>query len=137
MPNSNNSSAGGLLLLTLLPFIYFSTPTKQLLYFYRHFLSSVPNLNSILNKHRDVWCIRRHFFQCSLLVVKPTLQPTPTSILSNRNSKYNNIQFYFILSSILCRFPLGKWVPLGRTMEIGSKTPSSSLASYDLFSASF
>ena len=31
------------------------------------------------------------------------------------------MQFYSLLTSILRRFPPGKWVPLGQTMEGGSK----------------
>ena len=31
------------------------------------------------------------------------------------------MQFYSIIISILHRFPPGKWVPLGQTMEGGSK----------------
>ena len=38
------------------------------------------------------------------------------------------MQFYSILVSILHRFPPGKWVPLGQTMEGGSKK-------YDPFAA--
>ena len=92
----------------------FSTLTKQLLYFYRHFLSSISNLNCRLNLHRDAWWISTYLFRPSLLVINPNHLLLP-------KAEQNNMKFYLRLKSILRRFLPGKWVPLGQTVQGCSK----------------
>ena len=48
-----------------------------LMYFYCHKAFSVPNLNSIWNSHRDVWCISTNFLQVSSSLVSPPHIPPP------------------------------------------------------------
>ena len=62
----------------------FSTPTKQLLYFYRHFFSSILNLKSLWNSHRDAWCISPRFCQSSSLAVNLIPLPLTANNLNNR-----------------------------------------------------
>ena len=69
----------------------------HLLYFYRHFWSSIPNLNSVRNLHGDDWCIITQFGWSSSSVVNPTLHPPPCTILHStyRNSKIDRDGFLF------------------------------------------
>ena len=91
-------------------FISFSTPTKRLLYLYRHFLSSIPNLNYLWNSHRDSWYIRTTFLWRSFLVVTPTLWLPPRDMIQNRKYKLNNMGFYVLLRSVLFLYGLSwRW----------------------------
>ena len=109
--------------------IYFSTRTKRLLYFYRHFLYSISNFISLLNSHREAWCISNYFCRHSSLVVNPNPQTSPVALINIEKLKQNYMQLYSSFRSILHHPPPGKWVPLGYTVEGGSKNPTYSLDS--------
>ena len=55
-----------------------------------------------------------------MLVVNYTPHTQLSAILINRKVKYNNIEFYTILISILYQFLPREWVLLGQTVEGGS-----------------
>ena len=71
--------------------ICFSTPTKRLMYFYRHFSPSISNLNYLSNLHRYDCIIGTNFYLRYLWVVNNISQFLTRAILHlhNINSKMN------------------------------------------------